>query len=757
MAAAQFSRSVRSLPMIAGSMKLQHKAWLVIVSTIAVLTLGSVLGSQYSIIKTFEGLERNQFRVESERGSRLLNQQLEGLTATVKDYAYWSDTVEFTQGVSPDYFSENFGTDNMSYLGISHVLILDSLGRPLASAELTSEPSLQPISEGMSQMLRSLAVSVLSDKTSKTVMRTYREMDGHLYLVSIAAVRSQFEAASTPEGALAAVRRFDETQLARFSDVLMHPVRLSLSEAPPIAPDASTGSTQASKVEASAPVVDHEGRAVAHLILELDRELLKAGNSLALVAAMQVALAGLIVGTILVLLLNRLILRRLQGIHEDLVAVTRHGVDGQTHFAVKGNDELTDLAKGFNDLLVKTREDAEQQRQAYQRQEALHLQLLQSQKTEALGRFTSGIAHDFNNSLAAISGWVRLAMEDLTANHPSAPSLAQALKSIGYATGLMKQLLSFSRQSTPRMECLRLSALIEEARTLVSLGLMGRCTLQVDCRTVDDWIQADPTQMKQVIVNLLINACDAMNGKGAIALTLDTHDSSSGPTETEKAPFNQLPQGRYITLCVRDQGPGIAPEHLDRIFEPFFTTKGAEKGTGLGLSVVQGIMARHSGAVCATSKLGEGAFFELVLPAQEDPNPSSIVRESTLPTAKKRKLLYAEDDVLVRDAWSALLERQGWEVTCARDGEEAWGHFQAKPNHWDAVLTDLSMPRMSGLQLANQIASTGSSPPILLMSGQISLQDEEVLKQARFNAVLLKPVDQDELLRALHEATSISD
>lgn len=734
-------------------MKLQHKAWLLVVSTIGVLTLASVLVSRHSISNSFADLERRQFQVESERARRLLNQQLESLTATVMDYAYWTDTVEFTQGARPDYFAENFGTDNMKYLGISNVLVLDALGRPLAGAQLTAQPSLEPISESMSQALRSLAVSVLSDNTSKTVMRTYRRMDGELYLVSIAAVRSQFKQGSAPTGALAAVRRFDATELTRFSDILMHPVRLSFTDSPSTDAVAGADASNQTRYEASAPVLDHEGRPVAFLVLELDRHVHQAGRSLALAGGLQVALAGLVVGALLVLLLNHLVLRRLQRTHKELTKVTREGVKGETKLSVRGDDELTDLAKGINDLLAKTREDAVEQREAHLRQEMLHLQLMQSQKTEALGRFTSGIAHDFNNSLAAISGWVRLATEDLTTNHPSAPSLEQALKSIRYASGLMKQLLSFSRQSTPCLERIRLSALIEEARTLVALGLMGRCTLHVDRRTEDDWIEADPTQMKQVIVNMLINACDAMGGKGSISLVLDSQDSSSQARGSSHPWVDQLPEGRYVTLCIRDEGPGIAAEHLDRIFEPFFTTKAADKGTGLGLSVVHGIMARHSGAVHVTSVLGEGACFVLLLPAQEELNLPSRSRELAQ-SAAPRRLLYAEDDTLVRTAWSSLLERQGWVVTAARDGEEAWKHFQAHHGRWDAVLTDLSMPKLTGLQLARRIGSTSSPPPVILISGQIPVEDEAQLGDAGFSAVLHKPIDQDELFRVLSEATT---
>ncbi len=734
-------------------MKLKYKAWLLVIVTIGVLTLASVLVSRHSITASFEDLEAEQFRVEGERAGRLLNQQLQGLTATLMDYAYWTDTVEFTQGTRPGYFTENFGTDNLKYLGIDHVLVLDLLGRPLASAELTSEPALQPVSERMAQMLRSLAVSVLSDPTSDTVMRTYRRMDGNLYLVSIAAVRSQFEPGSAPKGALAMVRRFDAKELARFSDILMHPVRLSFSDSQPNGWVSDRDPVHPVKAESKAAVLDHEGRPVAFLVLELDRHLHQAGRSLALVAALQVALAGLVVGALLVLLLNHLVLRRLQRTHKELSDVTRTGIDSDRTLSVTGNDELADLAIGINDLLRKTREDAAQQRQAHEQQEALHLQLAQSQKTEALGRFTGGIAHDFNNSLAAISGWVRLAHEDLAAGHPSAASLDQAFKSIQHASGLMKQLLTFSRQSTPRMERLRLSTLIDEARSLVGLGLMGRCALEVQSGNQDDWIQADATQMKQVIVNLLINACDAMNGAGTISVVVASQDSTMFAGGSGSAMLTSLPPGRYVTLCVRDEGPGIAPEHLDRIFDPFFTTKPAGKGTGLGLSVVHGIMARHGGGVGASSEPGKGACFMLALPAREEARPAGQPSISPGPEGS-RKLLYAEDDARVRDAWSSLLERQGWVVIRSRDGDEAWDRFQADPGGWDAVLTDLSMPGMTGLQLARRIASTAAPPPVVLMSGQISDEDGAQLNEAGFSAVLHKPVEQDELLRVLNEAVA---
>jgi two-component system cell cycle sensor histidine kinase/response regulator CckA len=608
-------------------MKLQKKAWVMVGLTICLLTLSSVWVSQHAILSSFTELEARQSRVESERARRLLAQQLDGLSATVMDYAYWNDTADFVKGKRADHFTENFGTDNMKYLGLSQVLVLDPVGRPVASAELTPEPALRPMSPGMSQTLRSLAVPVLSDASSKTVVRTYHRVGSDLYLVAIAAVRSQFEPASAPQGALAAVRRFDERELTQFSDILMHPVRLKFPSAQEVARPVAERDDPG-VLESAALILNGDGQPVAELVLELKRDLHREGHSLAFAAAFQVAVAGLVIGVLLVVLLDRLVLRRLQRVHRELGEIAAQGLGVEGRLSVSGKDELADLAQGINRLLAKTREDAEQQRQAHARQEALNHQLMQSQKTEAMGRFTSGIAHDFNNAIVAISGCIQLACEDLESHHPSTSCLREALRSVRYADGLVKQLLSFSRQSPPHMDHLRLGALVEETSALVSLGLMKRCVLKVNLLAERDWVVADPTQMKQVIVNLVINACDAMSGQGTVSITLAEQDLPPADRGVAPEAVARLPAGRYLVLSVQDEGPGIAPEHLNRIFEPFFTTKAADKGTGLGLPIVQSVMTGHSGAVQVFSQRGAGACFRLYLPVAEAPVMSGLTGAS---------------------------------------------------------------------------------------------------------------------------------
>jgi CheY-like chemotaxis protein len=379
---------------------------------------------------------------------------------------------------------------------------------------------------------------------------------------------------------------------------------------------------------------------------------------------------------------------------------------------------------------------------------------MQSQKTEALGRFTSGIAHDFNNSLAAIGGWVRLADEDLDPQHASHESLQQALKATRYANGLMRQLLAFSRQSVPKLEPLQVCRLIDESRSLLASGLLRECELVVDCPPQVVWAMADLTQMQQVLVNLIMNAVDAMGGRGTIELEVERVVLPSPGLAPRLGAAGSLPAGAYIRFAVKDQGPGIADEHVSRVFDPFFTTKGVGKGTGLGLSVAHGIMARHGGAIDLTTAPGAGCTFHLHLP-EALPPVAEVSDQGTEGRSGARQLLFAEDDPSVRHAWATLLERQGWAVTTARDGEEAWTLFQSGASRFDLVVTDLAMPRLDGASLAKRIRATRLPPPIILMSGNVSAEDAELLMRSEFVAVLHKPVEVGTLNQALLAAVGL--
>lgn len=743
------------MPMKLTSMKLQHKAWALVLAIVGFASLGAMFGARHIVADSFSQLESERASREGERARRLLHQQLIGLSSTAKDYAQWVEAVRFVQGQAPAFMDENFDESNMGYLRISELMVFDKRGALKASITLNAGGELGTVpAERASRYFESVA-PVVADASGQTTLQTYQADSGQLEMLAAAPIRDPDKPGDSPHGAILMVRHFDDVERLRFSEVLMVPVTLSF-DAPNHhgTTDAHLVPAEDSRDELHAVVQDAEGRAVVELVLRLDRDLQRVGSALAWNGMVLAVAAGLLASVLLVVLLDHLILRRLQRLLGEVQGITERGPTAAGQVAVDGQDELSRLGEGVNELLARVRSDAQHQHDAHERQEALQIQLMQSQKTEALGRLTGGIAHDFNNSLAAITGWVRLAAEDVGPDHPSQEALQQALKAARYADGLMRQLLAFGRQSAPKLRRLRWSSLIEETRQMVASGLARDCELTVDCALDDDEVDADPTQLQQVLVNLLINAADAMKGNGRIELALNALVLPIDPDLPPPPGVSALEPGRYVVLSVRDHGPGIAAEHLDRVFEPFFTTKPKGRGTGLGLSVAQGIMARHQGAIGLVSG-ADGTCFYLYLPASRRDEVIAPVTSPGEP-AQGRQLLFVDDDQSVRHAWSALLERKGWHVTRSRDGEEAWAQFSQTGKRWDVVLTDQSMPRLDGVGLALRIHATPSPPPVVLMSGHVDEVSPEHLKTL-FTAVLHKPVDAGELDRVLQGVVQKSD
>lgn len=733
-------------------MKLQHKAWVLILIVVAVCAGAAMFGARHVVLSSYERLEADRAATEGERTRRVLEQQVEALSATARDYAFWDDAADYVNGDMPSFLSDNFDSENLGYLDVAELLVMDARGQVLATVARDSEETTGEIPAERIGPLRELVLPLLAGGDVKAVLKTARLVDGALEFVVAALVHRPDAASPVVEGAIVTVRRMGPEALARLSNVLMVPIRLE-----PVHPQHAGQSTHLQPRDAEhndlhTVLFDHQGKPVAELVLSLDRKLRQQANTLAWTGMVLVGVAGGLASLLLVALLDRLLLRRLQNLHDDLKAVTVGSLEGSAGVRALGNDELSGLAQGINQLLDRVRRDAVAQREAHAQQEALQMQLLQSQKIEALGRFTGGIAHDFNNSLAAITGWMKVAIEDLDPVHPSQEALQQALKATRYADGLMRQLLAYSRQSTPRMERLRVTRLIEDARNLVASGLVRHSRIEVRVLTDDDWVQADPTQLQQVLVNLLMNAADAMEGEGVIHLELDAFALKAGQPLPGRPETAGLPAGDYVCLSVRDEGPGIAPEHLHRVFDPFFTTKKVGRGTGLGLSVAHGIMARHNGAIGVASAPGEGACLRLYLPASHG---SETTAEAPAPATQQgaRRLLFVDDDPLVRHAWSRLLERKGWIVTRARDGEEGWELFTQSLAPWDVVLTDLTMPKLDGRGLASRIRATTKPPPVVLMSGNVRPEDKAEWLRSDFAAVLHKPVDASELESVLRSVT----
>jgi PAS domain S-box-containing protein len=373
-------------------------------------------------------------------------------------------------------------------------------------------------------------------------------------------------------------------------------------------------------------------------------------------------------------------------------------------------------------------------------------QLLQSQKMESLGTLAGGIAHDFNNILLAIGGNTRMAIDDLPVDHPIQQSLAEIAKAGARASSLVRQILAFSRRQTPDRKRIALQPVIEEALALLRATLPARIEIRSGFPADLPAIAADSTQLHQVIMNLCTNAARAMGEQGGVLEVTAKPFQVSGEFIADLA---KLRQGNYVRLSVSDTGCGMDAATKERIFDPFFTTQAPGQGTGLGLSVVHGIMKDHEGSITVYSEPGKGTIFRLYFPA----GPPTV--EKTLAAAAPaqgsgKHLLYVDDEESLVLLATRSLGRMGYRVTGHTDPARALQVFRENPMQFGAVITDLSMPGMSGTELARHMLAIRPDIPLVMTSGYIRPEDEAEARQIGVRELVLKPDSIEDLAKALH-------
>jgi PAS domain S-box-containing protein len=343
----------------------------------------------------------------------------------------------------------------------------------------------------------------------------------------------------------------------------------------------------------------------------------------------------------------------------------------------------------------------------------LEERLRQSQKLEAIGRLAGGVAHDFNNMLTAIGGYTALAIERLGEGSPVQDDLDEVRKATERATVLTRQLLAFSRKQVLQPELLNLNGIVVELESMLRPLLGEDVVVTTEFDPALGPIEADPSQLQQVVLNLVVNARDAMPGGGRI--TIATANADIGDDDAAIEP------GRYVSLTVRDTGEGIDEQTIGRIFEPFFTTKESGKGTGLGLATVYGIVKQSGGYVVVDSELGHGTAFSIFLPRVDEARaarpahePLAVQEHSPEPEATETVLLVEDEDV-VRRLVRQVLEQSGYAVLEARDGAQALELGRGRPV--DLLLTDMVMPKLGGVEIAAALREARPELKVLYMSG----------------------------------------
>lgn len=392
--------------------------------------------------------------------------------------------------------------------------------------------------------------------------------------------------------------------------------------------------------------------------------------------------------------------------------------------------------------------DITERKQAEEKMAALQVQLGQSQKMEAIGRLAGGIAHDFNNILAVIQGYSDLCLSGIPKENPLREDIQEITNAVKRAANLISQLLAFSRRQTMEMEVINLNPLLQ------NLEKMLRRVIGEDVELVttlpDDLgrVKADPGQIEQILLNLTVNARDAMPSGGK--LTIETANVTL--KENNRQNHMVLTPGHYVMISITDTGLGMTQEVKERIFEPFFTTKEIGKGTGLGLSMVYGIVKQSGGHIGVDSEPGKGATFRIYLPRVDEPVVEVDEKEIGGPPLGNETILVVEDEEEVRKLVARSLKKQGYKVLEASQGKEVFSLCEEQGGPIHLMVTDVVMPEMTGVELAKHIKQVYPEIKVLYMSGytsdRVAVDCENVEKGIEF---IQKPFTGYKLARKIRE------
>ena len=411
---------------------------------------------------------------------------------------------------------------------------------------------------------------------------------------------------------------------------------------------------------------------------------------------------------------------------------------GANSFLDKSIDENVLVAQINASLRMKKAEDL-----LREEKEKLEALLRRTQKNEAISALTGGIAHDFNNILTAILGYTEIAMGRTQQETPIHTNLEEVLKAGYRARDLVKQLLTFSRQTDQDKKPLQISLVVKEALKMLRAALPTTIEIRQDIKNGSGKVMADPTQIHQMLVNLCTNAARSMHEKGGILeVILSDIELDSRFTDQHQG----LKPGPYVKLTVSDTGHGISRSTIQKIIDPDFTSKAGEKGSGIGLTVVHGIVKTHGGTLTVYSEHNRGTTFNIFLPRIVEEGSQDIDLSTSLPRGNER-VLFVDDEHVLADLGEHMLKPLGYTVTTKTNSIEALEIFKAQPQSFDLVVTDMTMPCMTGLELAGKLLQIRADIPIILCSGFSEMATPDKARATGIREFVMKPVDLSEMAK----------
>lgn len=416
--------------------------------------------------------------------------------------------------------------------------------------------------------------------------------------------------------------------------------------------------------------------------------------------------------------------------------------------AVKENGRFLYLSGTISDI--------SQMKQAEHEKTMLETQLRHSQKMEAIGQLTGGIAHDFNNILASILGYAELSSDMLELNKTDRvqPYLEQIIQSGERARDLIKQMMVFSRKETQVLKKVAITELLDEAKSIVRPIIPSSIDVEL-IHNASVNLQVDPVQFQQLLINLAINARDAMPAKGKLSIISDISMNQGVTCSSCHEYFSQT----FVKISVQDTGSGIDPETLKKIFDPYFTSKGLGEGTGMGLSIVHGIVHQLGGHISVSSVLGEGTQFDVYLPFElhDSNNEQLALADKPLasqqnPAQAEYKIYIVDDEISIAQLIVQKLKIKGYQAEYTTDSQQALTHLLAHQSEYDLLITDQTMPKMTGVELVQALFSNQIKMPVILCTGYSENVNEESAKTLGIYEYLEKPIQFDRLEQAIGDA-----
>lgn len=712
-------------------LSLHRKVWIAVVGSILVLLGLFIWISDSLYLRRINTLEHAKALEEGRRGALLLEKELDELMQTNRDYSEWVDTLEFLRGNLPAYAEQNWTDISFNNLKLQICGLFSADGTPFQGVRL-ERGEVRPMRPEEFKFMDTAARRVLEHPKGARRVSGIINFEGRLLLFVCSPVLLN-GAAQRPQGALFSGRWVEERVIKTLGEVLMRNVTvLPYHDDPPQGNDTVTvRSVDQNTLAVSIPLRGFNGEPVGYLEIKCPRTLFNEARSARYWTLLNISVTGIVIGVIITFLLHRLVLGRIERVCHEFGRVSETG--SSSRLKVDGKDEIARLAVHANTML-----DAFQAAEKESRR--LHDQLVESQKLEAIGRFAGGIAHDFNNCLTSVFGSLDLCLmeeppETIRARLEEAKIAAQ------HASAVVAQLLAFSHNRPARLVPIDLDSLLHECMPLIRSFICNDVAITCTHELARTYVSADTVQVQQALVNLARNASDAMNHRGKIHFSTVLEKSEEGRN--------------FVGIRVSDTGRGIEAEAIPRLFEPFYTTKRHGQGFGLGLTVVKQVADNHSGSIAVTSAHGKGTTFQLNLPVVEQPkteSPQPVTPVSRQQKISKGRILIAEDDAGVRAFVETVLVREGYDVVATESGPSALKEAKNQSSAFDLLLTDFSMPGMTGHQLGLEFLKVSPHTPVVLMSGFVSPNEEAAFLQAGISAVMHKPLTAPKIKAVLSQA-----